>query len=122
MKQKILLFSVLLFSTFAVIAQNTTYPKWITEKSSKMANQVKIDLKLTDDEADKYKQIIMDKFSTDASTIKTLEGDDAKKEYRTKSSVAFGTKLKETFGEEKASSIQKWTAENMPKFNKPQNQ
>lgn len=121
MKKLKITLAIIFFSTISLLAQEKT-PKWITDKCSAMKEQVKIELQLTNSEADSYYQIMLDKYNNDASKVKLLETDDAKKTYYSESYKLLMTKLKEVFGAEKAQKIQKWTSENQAKFNKPKNQ
>jgi hypothetical protein len=112
--------TIILFSTISLMAQEKA-PKWIVDKSSGMKEQAKIDLQLTQEEADKYHQIILDKYLADGAKIKTLATDEEKKAYYTESFKKLIVNLKASFGKEKGIALQKWTAENHAKFNKPKN-
>lgn len=108
---------LMLVITASGLAQNTA-KKWIRNKCTAMKEQVKTDLQLSTDEAEKYYQIILDKYTKDAEKTKKLTSDEEKKAHHTESFKAFNSALKLAFGDEKASLLQKWTKENQSKFNK----
>ena len=121
MKKQIFIIALFSIALLTVNAQKNTQPKWIVEKCSQMADQAKTDLNLSDDEALKYKEIIIEKFSTDAAATKTMESSEAKIEYRKESGKKFSENLISVFGKEKGKAIQKWTADNQAKFKKAKN-
>ena len=84
-----------------------------------MKEQIKTDLKLSEEDAASYCKIIADKLTADAAETKKLKGDEAIKEYRKAAAKTFFENLKTAFGTEKAKKIQEWHAANQAQFNKP---
>ena len=113
--------SILLLSTISLVAQEKT-SKWITDKCTAMKTQIVADLQLTPEEATLYETIIIEKYSADASKVKTLTTDEEKKTYYSEAFKSFTAALKTAFGNEKAQKILQWTKDNQAKFNKPKNQ
>ncbi len=111
---------LLLLLAIGLMAQ-VNAPKWLTDKCSSMKEQIKTDLQLTNEEAESFYQIILEKSITDGAEVKKLTTDDEKKAYYKESYQKTVIKYKTAFGEEKGMAIQKWVSANQVKFNKPKN-
>jgi len=117
MKKIKIILSIILLSSFSVMAQVST-PKKALEKFTAMKEQVKEDFQLTNEQAEVFYQIILEKFNTDAVEIKKLNNPEEKKAYWKESYIKTGVKYRAAFGEDQGKAIQKWVFQNGSKFDK----